>query len=231
MKSQLLAVYLFFYFASNVWSQTCPDGFPAVFKCVASRTHKGGYVCKGDPNLGCEFLNGVSYCCESEKNAEDGGNSTTSGSTSSTDPTATTSETPRTTRRFRPRTDERRSSLERSGERGEGDRSNERGRGRGECEDRGPDCSRLSYLCNNPIYQPLMERDCPRSCNNCRHPVRNVHSTEDGNDNDRDARNGREIETDCRDRGPDCARSIQLCHNPIYADFMSHECPQSCGTC
>lgn len=66
MRYRLFSVFCLsiFYLITHVTGQTCPDGFPSVFKCTASKKHKGGYYCKGDEKLGCEFINGVSYCCE-----------------------------------------------------------------------------------------------------------------------------------------------------------------------
>ncbi|KAI6235474.1 ShKT domain-containing protein [Aphelenchoides besseyi] len=207
-----------------VSSQTCPDNFPAVFKCVPSKSHKGEYVCKGDPSLGCEFINGIPYCCEREKDDEDR-NSTKviSAINSTTDSTVSNVARRSTTQRYRPNSSEhrKRSSYEESEERGrKTDRSN--------CQDRGPDCTRLSHLCNNPIYEPLMRVECQVSCGHCERPIRHVHSFED---EDNDVRNGREID-DCEDKGPDCVRYAFLCSHPAYSTFMRNtECKKTCGLC
>ena len=34
-------------------------------ECTASKKNKNEFYCKDDEKLGCEFINGVSYCCES----------------------------------------------------------------------------------------------------------------------------------------------------------------------
>ncbi|KAH7660527.1 hypothetical protein AAVH_43689, partial [Aphelenchoides avenae] len=37
----------------------------------------------------------------------------------------------------------------------------------GTCTNKGPDCPYVSYLCKHPIYEQLMNTECPETCGTC----------------------------------------------------------------
>ncbi|CAD5214900.1 unnamed protein product [Bursaphelenchus okinawaensis] len=168
----------------TVKCQTCPDGIPAAFECVK----KGGeYKCVGDSSLGCEQINGIRYCCATDPDKKEKKEPSTKTviKTDKTSKNETDSEETETTT---------------------------------DCYDKGPDCSRLNYLCDNSNYKEIMTDQCPVTCGLC-------------SDSSEEEKKTDSKESDCEDRGNDCRKLRYLCDNSIYRDFMKNECPKTCNRC
>ncbi|XGW06739.1 hypothetical protein V3C99_016787 [Haemonchus contortus] len=84
------------------------------------------------------------------------------------------------------------------------------------------DCPYVSRLCGDSKYSQVMRTQCPKTCGFCSvdgSTVTPLHSGE------------------CRDLvnaatgKSDCSKHYQLCHNPIYKQLMSQQCPKTCGYC
>ncbi|CAD5223063.1 unnamed protein product [Bursaphelenchus okinawaensis] len=101
-----------------------------------------------------------------------------------------------------------------------------------QCNDKGWECPLRANLCNNQLYIPLMNDQCPKTCNRC--PAGGAS----GSGGSGTAGNGSAAGSGagagggaCNDGGPDCAKSQYLCTVPAYATFMAKECAQTCGKC
>ncbi|CAD5221046.1 unnamed protein product [Bursaphelenchus xylophilus] len=145
----------------------------------------GQYKCTGDSSLGCEQINGVHFCCAVDPSKK---------------PAVITSK------------------VEKS-EKNETDTEKEskgtRTTSSPDCYDKGPDCNRLKYLCDNNNYKDIMADQCPVACGIC----------EDTN------REAEGEDKECTDNGNDCPKLKYLCDNSVYRAFMKQECPKTCKTC
>ncbi|CAJ0588985.1 unnamed protein product [Cylicocyclus nassatus] len=78
------------------------------------------------------------------------------------------------------------------------------------------ECPALRYLCNHPIYHPLMRDQCPRTCNTCTTQV---------------------FAAECRDLAnpltgvSECKSKAHLCTSLIYRFVMEVQCPKTCNFC
>ncbi|VDD85507.1 unnamed protein product [Enterobius vermicularis] len=80
------------------------------------------------------------------------------------------------------------------------------------------DCPQRASLCNDTVYFNYMTEQCPKTCNRTCPPGAILANT---NCNDKTASDGT----------TDCPQRASLCHDTFYYDYMTDQCPKTCGRC
>ncbi|GMT10112.1 hypothetical protein PFISCL1PPCAC_1409, partial [Pristionchus fissidentatus] len=82
------------------------------------------------------------------------------------------------------------------------------------CVDTGVNCGRLARQCNNALWEVMMTRYCPKTCERCKASTSVSHSA-----------------SMCLDRAFNCLRLFHRCSDPGYFEIMRTNCVATCGHC
>ncbi|KAK6758533.1 hypothetical protein RB195_016013 [Necator americanus] len=102
------------------------------------------------------------------------------------------------------------------------------------------DCPQRAHLCNNPKYQALMAKECPKTCNKCKDSSTEPATTSSPNSRKPATSTQHpspQTNSNCVDQvnpktgSSDCPQRAHLCNNPKYQALMAKECPKTCNKC